>query len=173
MKKEVTAAELGKMIRGLELKRMQLLEKEEKCSVFNCAASEEENIEALRPEYDFDETQRELHGIEDSIVTCKHLLNRFNATTVVGDTGLTVDQVLVRLPQLSREVEKLKRMSSRMERERIEARYGADFIDYTVANYDIDKVQKAYEQKAAKLTEYQLALDKTNMDNTITIEIEE
>lgn len=171
MKKIVTISELSKIIKGLEDKRTTVLAHEEKASIFNCAS--EENADDIRPDYDFDSTQSKLEKIERSIVNLKHALNIFNTTTIVGDTGLTIDQILVALPQLNKAKSKLQLMSSRMPRDRVNGRFSSpNYIDYELTNYDVEEAEKLFEKTSSKLALYQTQLDQVNINSTIEIDID-
>ena len=170
MKERYTATELIKKISELEGNRRAIIEKSDKLSVFQCASTE--NEDELRPEYDFKDTFREIGEINGRIVKYKHALNLFNTSTYVGNTGHTIDEVLVILPQLNSLKENLRIMSGRTRKERVADRYSSPvIIDYTIANYDIDEALEKYKKVQNMVREYQLALDKANMTEVIEIEI--
>ena len=101
----------------------------------------------------------------------KHAINVFNGShSLPGYDGLTIDQALVYLPQLSEETRKLSDMASALPRERIES-FRSMIVDYSIANYDIDEAEKAYEDVSERLTSLQLALDKANNSDPMEIDV--
>ena len=164
-----TSAEANKLLKALELRRNTIKKKEEKAASFQAAANE--NIEELRPEYDFAKVQAELASLNAKIREVKHAINVFNVShTLPGYDGLTIDQALVYLPQLSEQTRKLNDMASALPRERIES-FRSMIVDYSIANYDIDEAEKAYEDVSERLTSLQLALDKANNSDTMEIDV--
>ncbi|MFR1061359.1 MAG: hypothetical protein ACLSEY_13180 [Enterocloster sp.] len=77
-----------------------LEEQEAKRREFNAAMGED--IETVRPAYDYADTQRKLEKLQAKIRMVKHALNCFNVATEVPGFGMTIDQLLVYIPQLSR-----------------------------------------------------------------------
>lgn len=163
-----TSAEANKLLKTLENKRNNILRREEKASKFKVSSTE--NVEDLRPEYDFAKTQKELALLNEKIRKIKHAINMFNVThTLPGFGDLTIDQALVYMPQLREEIRKLNDMASSLPRERIED-FRSNIVDYSIANFDIDEAVSAYEKESERLTLLQLALDKANTTETIEIE---
>ena len=77
---------------------------------------------------------------------------------------MTIDELLVYIPQLTKRKSKLQEMKSRQPKERVEEQYGrqSSIIDYTYTNYDIAAVEADYEKPADELSRAQLALDAVN-----------
>ena len=98
-----------------------------------------EDIESVRPAYDYAKTQARLEELEGTIRRLKHAINRFNTTQVVDGFGITIDEMLVYIPQLTKRKSKLLEMKSRLPKERVEEQYGrqSNIIDYTYTNYDL------------------------------------
>ena len=103
------------------------------------------------------EKEREIRAI-------KHRLNVFNANHVVEEFGMTIDEVLVYLPQQSERVEKLANLARRIPRQRCSDRYGSksNLIEYEYANYNPAEAKRLYEEANRELTRAQLALDRAN-----------
>lgn len=78
--------------------------------------------------------------------------------------GITIDEMLVYIPQLTKRKSKLLEMKSRLPKERVEEQYGrqSNIIDYTYTNYDLTAVEADYEKTADELSRAQLALDTVN-----------
>ena len=85
-------------------------------------------------------------------------------THFVDGFDMTIDEMLVYIPQLTRRKNKLLEMKSRLPKERVEEQYGrpSNIIDYRYANYDIAAVEADYEKTADELSRAQLALDAVN-----------
>ena len=94
-----TSAEAAKLLRKLNEEKNSLMKREELSSVFIAAVGE--NVEDVRPEYDYRKTQDGLEELDRKIRVLKHALNVFNLTQTVPGSDMTIDQVLVYIPQLS------------------------------------------------------------------------
>lgn len=164
-----TSAEANKLLKALESKLRKIRAREEKARYFNVSSAE--NIEELRPEYDFAKVQAEIAGLNAKIRRVKHAINVFNSThTLPGFDEMTIDQALIYLPQLSEECRKLSAMAVRLPRERTDS-FGSMIVDYTIANYDIEEAEAAYEKASELLSSLQLALDKANTTDTMEIDV--
>ena len=136
-----TSAEAGKLVKKLEDKVRDILSMEDKSALFRVASGED--VESLRPKYDFLKTQEKLEKMRSQIRTVKHAINVFNTThTLPGFGELTIDQALIYIPQLSRRKETLRQMAAHLPKERVDDSYGrlgsrTSFIDYEITNYDI------------------------------------
>ena len=165
-----TSAEANKLLKTLEKKREKKAGKEKKVAKFTVSSTE--NVEELRPGYDFADTQQQLAKIDEDIRKVKHAINVFNVThEIPGFDGVTIDQALIWLPQMNIEAKKLAAMAESIERERVES-FRTTIIDYVIANYDIEEAEKAYDEMRDKLNKLQLALDVANTTQTIEIDVE-
>lgn len=170
-----TSAEATKLLRKLNNEKAALLAKEEKRRYFFAAVGED--VESLRPEYDYAAAQRAVAEIDGKIRRLKHAINRFNLEHEVPGFNMTVDQMLVYLPQLAARVEKLSQMKDRLPRERVErAEYGygsnnSNIIDYLYINYDPKQVEEDYEALTDEVARAQTALDLLNAQETLEFEL--
>lgn len=73
-----------------------LLDKENRSKDFRAAMGED--VESVRPVYDYADTQKKLAELEQRIRKVKHAINVFNATHVIPDFGMTIDEMLVYIP---------------------------------------------------------------------------
>ena len=153
-----TSAQANKLLKKLNDEYSALLDKEQRSRDFRAAMGED--IESVRPAYDYAKTQARLEELEGAIRRLKHAINRFNTTQVVDGFGITIDEMLVYIPQKS----KLFEMKSRLPKERVEEQYGrqSNIIDYTYTNYDLAAVEADYEKTSDELSRAQLALDTVN-----------
>ena len=165
-----TSAEAAKMIRQLREEISIILQKESGSMVF--LASVGEDPEQLRPAYNYEETQEQIMQIRRKIRRIKHALNQFNVSQMVGD--MTIDEVLVYLPQLQEQREKLSRMIGRQPKQRAFSQtsgFGklSSVIDYEYANYDIAQAEADYRRVCEEIGKIQAALDVVN--STVMMEI--
>ena len=157
-----TSAQANKLLKKLNDEYSALLDKEQRSRDFRAAVGED--IESVRPAYDYAKTQARLEELEGTIRRLKHAINRFNTTQVVDGFGITIDEMLVYIPQLTKRKSKLLEMKSRLPKERVEEQYGrqSNIIDYTYTNYDLTAVEADYEKTSDELSRAQLALDTVN-----------
>ena len=166
---QCTSAEANKMLKKLLDDHNDLLKKEEDAHTFRAATVEK--LEDARPDYEYDETQRRLSEIEGQIRAIKHAINVFNLTKEVPGTGMTIDQVLVYLPQLTARKAKLSKMKQLQKKKRCEGYEGnSNFIEYTYTNYDPAQAEADYDKTANELSRIQNALDLIN--STVRFEVE-
>lgn len=168
---KVTSAQAAKMLRKLEDDMDGILTNEVNSRDFLAAVGED--VESVRPVYDYSGTQEKLIELEKKIRTLKHAINIFNTTQEVPGFGMTIDQILILLPQLSRRRDKLREMKSVLPKAREENRIGrapSNIIDYRYANYDIAAVEKDYNDVTDMLARAQTALDTVN--TTVEFDIE-
>ena len=87
---------------------------------------------------------------------------------------MTIDEMLVYIPQLTNRSRKLYDMKSKLPKTRDNAGSygrGGNIIDYRYANYDIKAAEADYEKITDELSRAQTALDLINSTETIDIEI--
>lgn len=168
--KYYTSAEAAKLLRKLNDEREALLDKERRSSIFMAAVGED--VESVRPAYIYADTQAALDKLDAQIRVVKHAINRFNTTQVVPGFGMTIDQMLVYIPQLTAQKRKLGEMKNRLPRQRENTdRFGRtnSIIDYSYANYDIGEVEHDYDTVSDELAKAQTALDVINSVETMEI----
>ena len=167
-----TSSEASKLLKKLTEEYGALLEQESQRKDF--LASLGEDVESVRPVYDYAATQAELEKLEGEIRTVKHAINLFNVTHTVPGFDMTVDQMLVYLPQLSARKQKLLVMKRKLPKARENAAaYGhaSSIVDYRYTNYDSESVARDYEIAADLLSKAQVALDLINNSETMEIDL--
>lgn len=162
-----TSAEAAKLLRKLNEEQTQIKEKELKCASFVAAVDEE--LESVRPAYQYEEVQRRLDALEQQVRTVKHTINRFNVTTVVPGFDMTIDQMLVYIPQLNEKKRKLTQMAARLPKERMPSGGYGSIVEYQYANYDIAKAESDLAAVTDELARAQTTLDVVN--NSVPMEI--
>ena len=117
--------------------------------------------------------QEKLNEIEEKVRKVKHAINMFNLTTEVPGFDMTVDQMLVYIPQLNARKQKLAYMAIRLPKERVSYAYGSskNMIEYTYANYDIAQAEADLNEVTEELARAQTALDVVNNKETLEIDI--
>ena len=162
-----TSSEAAKILRRLNDEKMTLESREAMSLHFTAAINED--IENARPEYDYDETRKALDEVDAKIRKVKHAINTFNLTHEVPGFGMTVDMMLVYIPQLTRKKQRLSAMKDRLPKVREMTRV-AGIIEYSYANYDIERATEDFEKVSDELSRAQTALDVLN--NSVKFEIE-
>lgn len=168
---KMTSAQAAKLLRQLNDELNALQRRETSTKTF--LASLGEDVESVRPVYDYAEMQQEQIELEAKIRKLKHSLNIFNTTTIIPEFEMTIDEMLVYLPQLSMRKGKLSDMADALPKERESTGYGrgSNIIDYRYANYDIDKVNADYNEVSDELAKAQTALDYINSTKEFEVEI--
>ena len=164
-----TSAEANKLLKKLIEEHAAILENERLTCMFDAAMGEDPDT--LRPDYDFKATTDRLKTIEGKIRTVKHAISVFNSTHIVPGFDMTIDSMLVYIPQLSNRKNRLAGMKSKLPKARNNSRPIANIIDYTYTNYNVNDVAAEYEVISDELTRAQMALDKINTTDTMQIDI--
>ena len=162
-----TSAEAGKLLKKLNDEQRSILLREYNGKEFLAAVGED--VESVRPDYDFVKIQTELLEVETKIRKVKHALNVFNSTTIVPEFGVTIDEMLVLIPQLTARKTKLAQMKDKLPKVREQARTNSSILDYRYLNSDINEVAAEYEKTADTLAKAQNALDAVNTTKTLGI----
>ena len=166
-----TSSQAGKMLRKLNDDHAALLKKEELSKDFLVSLGE--NADSIRPEYDFLSTQKE--EIERKIRIVKHALNLFNSQTVIPEFGITIDEMLVLIPQLSKRKQKLAAMKGKLPKMREQGAGGfsrvSTVVEYRYLNYEVPQVESEYEKVVELLGKAQMALDLVNNSQVLEIDL--
>jgi len=168
---KATSAEAAKLLRRLNEEHQALLLLEERSRQYVAAVSEDP--ESVRPAYDFAAVQKQLSELEGKIRRVKHALNVFNSTHTVPGFDMTVDQMLVYIPQLSQRKMKLQSMATVLPKVRDTSAYAKNsaLIDYRYANYDVAAAAQAAAAAADELARAQTALDTLNNSEQMEIDL--
>ena len=133
-----TSAEAAKLLRSLNEEHDTLLLRENQSKSFVAALSEDPD--SVRPEYDYEDVQKKLAETERRIRIVKHAINLFNVTHTVPGFDMTIDEVLVYIPQLSNRKNRLAQLAGVLPKTRERVAPQSSVIDYRYANYDVDVV---------------------------------
>lgn len=163
-----TSAQAAKLLAKLQQDYDSLATWEENTKTF--LASVGEDAESVRPPYSYAETKAQLATLEAKIRRVKHAINTFNTTTVIPAFGMTVDEMLVYIPQLSQKKAKLKEMANTLPKSRCKKYERTNIIDYQYINYDLEQVKADLDEVTETLSDAQLALDLINHTETFPID---
>ena len=165
----ITSAMAAKYLRKLNEEHDALLQKEKKSDTYT--VSVQEKIEDVRPEYDYAVVQLQLRELEDRIRKIKHAINQFNLMQVVPEFDMTIDQMLVYIPQLTA---RKNRMRSRLPKERVQGGMSrmSGIVEYEYSNYDIKQAEADYAAVSDELARAQNALDAINSSEKFFVEYE-
>ncbi len=161
-----TSAEAAKLLRRLNDDKEILENMEAQSNTFT--ASLGEDVESVRPDYNYYDVNAKIKELDQKIRHVKHMINSFNVSTIVPEFNMTVDQILIYIPQLTKLRTKLNSMQNRLPKQR-EGNYN-NIIDYRYINYDIDAVKNDYAKVSDELARAQTALDVLN--NSVKFEID-
>lgn len=167
-----TSAQAAKLLRKLNEERDFLESMEARSREFT--ASLGEDVETVRPAYDYQAVQAQLEELNAKIRKVKHAINEFNLTHRVSEFDMSIDQLLIYIPQLSQKKQKLSQMKDRLPKERISGggySRTSPIVEYSFANYDLETVKRDYEKTADELARAQTGLDVINNSETFEIEI--
>ncbi len=163
-----TSAEAAKLLRKLNEAKDAAEAAETRSAVFHAALGED--VESVRPVYDYAASRRDIDELEAEIRKVKHAINRFNVEHIVPGFDMTIDQMLVYIPQLTRRKQRLLEMQNRLPKQR-EPGYGSNIIDYSYANYDIEAARADYVRVSDELSRAQTALDVANNQEKMEINL--
>ena len=167
---EFTSASANKYLRRLQDEKDRLLRTEQEVSTYVLA--EGEAVEP--PAYDYEAVREKVAQIDAQARAIRHALHRFNMQTVLPERGITIDEALILLAQLSGRKDRLNELASRQPRERLADRYygsGSGSIEYRYANYDVARAEADYRAVADEIAALQLELDLVNQTEVFSVEL--
>ena len=170
---KMTSALANKMIRKLNEDKEFWLQKEREASTFVASVDEEPVI----PEYDYSEVAAKIDEIDAEVTTIRHAINVNNCANLVqvGDAEMTVDTILVKMAQLNARKNILDRMRKQLPKCRVDDNVFSSrksFVEYRYVNYDLERVQKDFDEVSKLLFEMQLKLDEHNQNAVFDIDID-
>ena len=150
--------------------RSGLLLTEQEVSTYVLAEGEA----AEPPAYDYGAVREKVAQIDGQARAIRHALHRFNMKTVLPERGITIDEALILLAQLSGRKERLNGLASRQPQERLGNRYfgsSSGPIEYRYANYDVAQAEADYRAVADEIAALQLELDLVNQTEVFSVEL--
>ena len=167
---EVTSASAGKYLRRLQDEKDHLLRQESERSAYVRAEGEA----ADPPAYDYRATREAVAEIDRKALVVRHALHAFNLRAVLPDAGMTIDEALIALAQLSAARERVADLRSRQPRERLrEGAWGAGggVVEYRYANYDVAEAEADYAALSDRIAAIQLELDLANQTQVFEADV--
>lgn len=167
---EFTSASANKYLRKLQDEKDRLLHSEKETCTYILAEGEEMDP----PSYDYASTREKIESLDRQTLAIRHALHEFNMRSVLPNSGITIDEALILLAQLSSRKSRLSALSSRQQRERVNNRYfgsGNHAIEYSYANYDVKRADDDYQIVAEEIASLQLELDLVNQTEVFSVEI--
>ena len=168
----MTSAYANKVLRKLTDDKEYWQNKENEGCMYIAAADEEPVI----PDYDYTTVAGEIAKIDEKIVKIKHAINVNNVTNMieVGDSSMTIDEILVKMAQLNKRKTFLDRLRKQSPKTRINS--GAynprkTAPEYQYINYDLELVKSEYERIDNEIAQMQIALDRYNQTFEFEVEI--
>ena len=165
--RKVSPLTVTKRINALKEELKDLEGYENKSSSFSFNLGQDK--EALRPSYDFEETQKRYMELALEIIKLKHAINLFNTTTMVPEFNMTVDQMLVYLPMLRGRKQTLQKMKDEP-MNGLSSRVTYRGVNYTYSNYSVQKVTEDYRKIAEEYAKARTALDFINATGEIEVD---
>ena len=167
---EFTSASANKYLRRLQDEKDRLLRSEQEVSTYVLAEGEA----AEPPAYDYGAVREKVAQIDAEARAIRHALHRFNMQTVLPERGISIDEALILLAQLSGRKDRLSSLASRQSRERLGDRYFGSSngpIEYRYANYDVAQAEADYRAVADEIAALQLELDLVNQTEVFSVEL--
>ena len=170
--KMMTSAYANKAIKKLSEDKEYWRNKEREVYIYIAALDEEPVI----PDYNYESVANEIAEIDDKILKIKHAINLNNATNKiqVGQSMMTIDEILVKMAQLNNRKAVLDMMRKQEPITRVNSgSYSAKKTapEYQYINYDLELVKNEYERVDEIIATMQLALDKYNQTFEFEVEI--
>ena len=164
-----TSASASKYIRSLEQEKAHLIARERENATYVLSQGEE----GLPPEYDYEQTFTLVDEIDGKVRAVRHALHAFNATTVIPEEGITIDEALVLMAQLNNKLARLERLRSHEAKKRCPASMfrGNVVVEYEYANYDVARAAQDYRELYERIAELQLRLDLVNQTERFSVSI--
>lgn len=163
-----TSASASKYLRSLEDEKSHLLQMESETCTYVLAQDEE----AEPPSYDYAGTRRRVSEIDGKVRAVRHALHRFNMETLLPKRGISIDEALIEMAQLSAARRRLDTMRAILPREREGRGYGNRLIEYRYANFDVAKAQSDYLALSQQISDLQLEIDLCNQTETFEVDVE-
>lgn len=155
--------ELMKEIKNLTAKKEELLAYEGRESLTTFS----ENETQIPSSYSYTEVRNKIDAIDKEIRHIKQLLCYANATVIVEGFDMTIAEALIYLAQLQSKQITLANMKNRAPITRQSTSYRTGPVEYVKTNYDVEQVQKEFDEVFQTIQKLQIAIDRTNLTNMI------
>lgn len=165
----LTCDAANKLIKQLNADRDAMLTRERSSYTYSYIYGETPFI----PAYDFAKTQAALEKNAENIVKLRHAVNVANSTVTSNLTGMTIDEMLVRMPIVNAKKAKLDTMRQMAPKNRTPSfGSGKGVSEYVETNFRQSEADDAYRETVAELTTLQSELNRLNMETEFEVDIE-
>lgn len=182
--KTFTPSSASRLVRKLADEKGDLQSRESERQTYVVASGEEPEI----PTYDYEATRRRIAEIDLVTRKLRHALHAHNAVTEAGGLGITIDEALIELAQLSSErrlLDDMRRREQRVRRDRHTRRRERmdligyadepattpEAVEYLVCNYDVEQAERDYQATYERIIELQGAIDYANEVTTFEVDV--
>lgn len=170
MSAKFTSASANKYLKSLQEEKDFLLATEKGTCEYTCAAGEE----ADPPLYSYNDTSQALDEIDEKMLLVRHAIHQFNIQTLLPQHGISIDEALIRMAQLSNKKSRLSSLRRKAQKARNRGGFfmrETTVVEYTYANYDVEKAGTDYKEVCSKIEALQLELDLINQTHSFEIEL--
>lgn len=167
---EFTSASANKYLKRLQDEKDRVLRIENETSTYIVAEGEEPDV----PQYDYAATRTAVAEIDGKMRAIRHALHRFNMETILPESGMSIDEALIALAQMSGAQSRIRSLSERQQKTRLRDRYYGSAprpIEYRYANYDIAKAESDYRELSDKIANLQLEIDLANQTQLFSVDM--
>lgn len=171
---KMTSAYASKILKKLTDERNYLANIENDRNVYFV----DEGATPIIPDYDYQVTKQKISDLNEKIMKIRHAINLSNTTTVlqIGDKELTVDSILIRMPQLQAVKDRLDDMRKNQQKELSGGRRRRyiydDKAEIKYANYNVEDAKSDYDMVSGEIMMMQLALDRHNQTSEFEVDID-
>lgn len=124
------------------------------------------------PEYNFVETVKKINQIDSDVRALKHAVKKFNLESKGPITGLTADEILIELPQMTMLKSKLSSMRNVPDKKRLRSLSGGNGSEYQIRNYNIEDVEAEYRRASLRLMNLQEDMNRINLTGEFEVDID-
>ena len=162
-----TPASASKYLRTLDEQKAHLLAVERETCTYRLSVGEE----GEPPAYDYEAMCAKVDEIDAQALAVRHALHVHNARTVLPKCGLTVDEALIAMAQLSHKKSRLATLRGNRQKERVNDRFYRNdaLVEYQYANYSVEQAERDYDAVVEAIGEMQLELDLANQTETFEV----
>lgn len=170
MKKKVTAAVAGKMLKTLEEERNYWLHIERTSSVYTVGQGEDPVV----PEYFYDDIASQITKVDERITLLRHAIQVHNILSEIEVAGkvMTVDMLQYQIEQFSNRKSILGKMRKASPVTRIHNKDKKAAPEFVYINYNLEIVCEEYDAISEKLIELQTAYELFQQTSLFEVEVE-
>lgn len=106
-------------------------------------------------------------------LSVRHALHLFNNSAVLPGCGLTIDEALIKLAMMNKELAILSEMRGTAVKRRLSTNRwdSGGHVEYEYANFDPAEAERDYLDLAAQIADLQLEIDLANQTSTFEVDV--